>query len=295
MIRFVPTSLFTSPAQTLVNTVNTVGVMGKGIALEFKMRYPEMFERYRIFCKRGELETGKLYLYKSPNKWVLNFPTKRDWRRASELEWIEQGLKNFVETYQARGITSVAFPQLGTGNGGLVWDPDVRELMEKYLSGLPIPVFIHVRANKADFIPEHDDPAELECYLAPREDVDFATFLADVVAVGVEVGVIEPADEDSPSTMHLGLPRNDGCYIFSSDELGDFWHRLRLQGALPYEEFPRTLSDFAEALASTLLKLPYIRPTWFMAKDGEHVSPAIRYAPRPTARRQPTGELRAAD
>lgn len=147
MLRWTGESLFVSPAQTLVNTVNTVGVMGKGIALEFKTRYPEMFERYKNFCKTGALKTGQLYLYKSPSKWVLNFPTKQDWRRGSKLEWIEQGLKNFVETYQQRGITSISFPQLGTGNGGLTWDPDVKSLMEEHLSGLPIPVFIHTRAN----------------------------------------------------------------------------------------------------------------------------------------------------
>jgi len=86
MLSYVTTSLFDSPAQTLVNTVNTVGVMGKGIAAKFKQRYPEMYTRYREVCAAGQLETGKLLLYRTPNKWVLNFPTKRDWRQPSRVE-----------------------------------------------------------------------------------------------------------------------------------------------------------------------------------------------------------------
>lgn len=144
MVAYLPTSLFTSPAQTLVNTVNTVGVMGKGVALEFKGRYPEMFRRYVHFCESGDLQTGKLYLYTGPDKWVLNFPTKQDWRGPSKMEWIEVGLRKFVAVYELRGITSVAFPQLGCGSGGLCWE-DVRPLMERHLKPLPIPVYIHLR------------------------------------------------------------------------------------------------------------------------------------------------------
>src|SRR5687768_15788890 len=121
MLRYVTINLFDSPAQTLVNTVNTVGVMGKGVAQAFKRLYPDMYRAYRAFCQDGRLDVGQLYLYKTQNKWILNFPTKRDWRNASRLEWIEAGLAKFVQTYAERGITSISFPQLGTGNGGLAW------------------------------------------------------------------------------------------------------------------------------------------------------------------------------
>lgn len=77
MLTYVTTNLFDSPAQTLVNAVNTVGVMGKGIAAEFKRRYPEMFERYKALCDREWIAIGRLHLYRTPGKWVLNFPTKR--------------------------------------------------------------------------------------------------------------------------------------------------------------------------------------------------------------------------
>lgn len=92
MITYVEGDLFTSPAQVLVNTVNTVGVMGKGIAKEFKDIYPDMFRACRRLCERDELIVGKIFLHRTPHKWVLNFPTKRHWRQRSRVEDIEAGL-----------------------------------------------------------------------------------------------------------------------------------------------------------------------------------------------------------
>lgn len=111
--------LFNSQCQTLVNTVNCVGVMGKGIALSFKQRYPDMFKRYQEICRQQLLNVGKLWLWKGDIHWVLNFPTKIHWRNPSQIEWIERGLDKFVETYHDKGITSIAFPALGCNNGGL--------------------------------------------------------------------------------------------------------------------------------------------------------------------------------
>ena len=143
MLTYVTTSLFDSPAQTLVNAVNTVGVMGKGVAAEFKKRYPTMYETYRRSCKEGTLTVGKLQLHRSADKWILNFPTKEHWRSPSKLEWIELGLKKFAATYQTQGITSTAFPMLGCGSGQLDWE-EVRPLMESHLSPLSISVFVHI-------------------------------------------------------------------------------------------------------------------------------------------------------
>lgn len=146
MIRYVAGSLFDSSAQTIVNPVNTVGVMGAGIALEFKRRYPAMFRAYKRFCDRGELTTGKLFLHRTPDKWILNFPTKQHWRNPSRIEWVEEGLDKFVRTYTVQGITSIAFPRLGCGHGGLEWAV-VQPLMHRCLSGLAIPVFVHAEAT----------------------------------------------------------------------------------------------------------------------------------------------------
>jgi O-acetyl-ADP-ribose deacetylase (regulator of RNase III) len=143
MLTYVSGDLLQSPAQVLVNAVNTQGVMGKGIALTFKHLYPEMFEQYQQRCKSGQFDVGQLWLYKAPNKWILNFPTKREWRKPAQAEYIEVGLKQFVETYEQLEIQSVAFPKLGCGSGGLDWEQQVRPLMEKYLYSLPIEIQVY--------------------------------------------------------------------------------------------------------------------------------------------------------
>lgn len=139
-------SIFDSPAQTLVNPVNTVGVMGAGLAKEFARRYPAMVRPYAAACASGDLRPGTLWLWRTPEKWVLCFPTKQHWRNPARLELIEQGLLEFVRTYRARRIESAAFPQLGCGLGGLDWET-VQPAMERHLRPLSIPVWVHVRAQ----------------------------------------------------------------------------------------------------------------------------------------------------
>lgn len=141
MISYVSGDLLKSNAQTLVNAVNTVGVMGKGIALAFKQAYPEMFTQYQALCMAKQLEIGTLWLYKSPEKWVLNFPTKINWRNPAKIEYIETGLQKFVESYAGMGVTSIAFPRLGCGAGGLDWE-QVQPHMERHLQPLPIEIQI---------------------------------------------------------------------------------------------------------------------------------------------------------
>lgn len=142
MIRYVNEDIFSSDAQTIVNPVNTVGVMGKGLALAFKQRFPDtMHLAYLSACRRGLLAPGKLMLFPFDNYWVLPFPTKKDWHEPSRLEYIEAGLKKFVETYAEKGITSIAFPKIGCGCGSLSWE-EVKPLMERYLNPLPIPVCV---------------------------------------------------------------------------------------------------------------------------------------------------------
>ena len=143
-IEFIKGNIFNTKAQTIVNTVNCVGVMGKGIALVFKLRYPSMFELYQEYCKQKLIGIGKLWIYKGDptDPWVLNFPTKTHWKFPSEYEYIEQGLQKFVDTYKEKGITSIAFPLLGASNGGLDKDK-VIEMMTLYLSKCDIPVEIY--------------------------------------------------------------------------------------------------------------------------------------------------------
>ena len=163
MITYHQGDLFKSNCQTLVCTVNCQGVMGKGIALEFKKNFPEMFTKYRDTCLYSKTQLkhgGDLWLYRYPDLeqftlWdtdghlntgrqsrVLCFATKEKWRNPSKLEWIDRGLGEFVKLYKGWDVTSIAFPKLGCNNGGLDWD-EVRPMMEKYLSGLDIPVEIY--------------------------------------------------------------------------------------------------------------------------------------------------------
>lgn len=135
-------TVFNTPAKTIVNTVNCLGVMGTGIALEFKLRYPEMYEQYVDCCNNKKYKVGipKIYEY-SEKVWIMNFPTKINWKYPSKIEWIEGGLKYFAENYKKRNIESIAFPKLGTSNGGLNWN-EVKLLMEKYLLNLDIDVYV---------------------------------------------------------------------------------------------------------------------------------------------------------
>lgn len=143
-------NIFNSKAQTIVNTVNCVGVMGKGIALVFKLRYPKMFDEYAGLCKQHLISPGKLWIYKGELNapWVLNFPTKFHWKYPSKIEYIESGLQKFVDTYKKKGITSIAFPMLGTHNGGLDKE-EVSSLMERYLNRCDIPIEIYDYDPKA--------------------------------------------------------------------------------------------------------------------------------------------------
>lgn len=135
--------LFETPAQTLVNTVNRVGVMGKGVALEFKKRFPANFEDYVQRCERKAIRMGEPYLFRDPSgRLILNFPTKDHWRSPTKLSYVETGLDYFVTHYAEWGVQSVAFPPLGCGNGGLEW-AEVGPLMYRKLHDLPIDVEVY--------------------------------------------------------------------------------------------------------------------------------------------------------
>ena len=125
MIEYREGNLLAAHAQALVNTVNTVGVMGKGIALQFKEAFPENFRAYAEACKRGEVTVGTMFVTETQRlgdpRWVINFPTKKDWRHPSKLEYVESGLQDLIRVIRERRIESVALPPLGCGHGGLDW------------------------------------------------------------------------------------------------------------------------------------------------------------------------------
>ncbi len=142
-ITIVKGDLLRSNMQTLVNTVNCVGVMGKGIALAFKRQFPAMFSDYKRRCQQKQVALGKPYSYcYSGTRIIINFPTKGHWKANSNAADVEEGLKFLVANYKKWGITSMAIPPLGCGNGNLEWD-DILPLMRKYLEQMDIPVEIY--------------------------------------------------------------------------------------------------------------------------------------------------------
>ena len=166
MVNVFIADLLESRAQTLVNTVNCVGVMGKGIALEFKKRFPEMYEDYAARCARGQVRLGEPYLYRYLTPpWVLNFPTKDHWRSIARLDDIVRGLEYLIDHYEEWGITSLAVPPLGCGNGQLEWRV-VGPTLFRFLKRIDIPVELYAPYGTPheELLPgflAHDPPLEV--------------------------------------------------------------------------------------------------------------------------------------
>ena len=146
MLKFIKGNLLESEAEALVNTVNTVGVMGKGIALQFKNQFPANYKTYIKACKNNEFHIGELLVTEEQSllggsKIIINFPTKTEWRKPSEYSYIEKGLVSLVKLINERKIKSIAIPPLGAGHGGLDWDK-VRRMIEFYLKDVDSDVYI---------------------------------------------------------------------------------------------------------------------------------------------------------
>ena len=237
MITYVKGDIFSSPAKILVNTVNTVGVMGKGVALEFKKRYPEMFQTYQQICREEKLTIGKLYLWKESEKWIMLFPTKKHWRYPSKLEFVEQGLQTFVNNWDKFGADSIAFPRLGCGNGGLDWAL-VQPLMEKYLKNLPMQIYVYVD-NYNDPFPEHENISEMEKWLSGERDLEgyekFRQALKNYLQKnnkGVLHGQQICAGKEESVLLTIGETE------LSEEQICEMWNLVKDVGVISAEEFP---------------------------------------------------------
>lgn len=270
MLTYVIGNLFESPAHVLVNTVNTVGVMGKGIAKEFKMIYPEMFRKYQNLCETKQLIVGKLWLYKTTFKWILNFPTKTTWREPSRVEYIEKGLQAFVKGYAEKGITNIAFPALGCGNGELDWEKQVRPLMEKYLKPLSrsIEIFIYIYPKNI-FIPEHRDSKSISAWLRSEpeslsfqevwEDVKKLSdgkkeFLSFYKKIPFRISSSKDGEEE-----YLRIVWADGNETIYYEALLDFWKTLRSYGFVFPAVMPSIVDRSQDYVLAIFAELPYCR------------------------------------
>ena len=133
----------------IVNTINCKGFMGKGIALEFSLRYPDLLTKYQQKCQKNEINIGKMFYYKTDNQIIVNFPTKDDFKLPSQYDWIKKGIKDFKNTYKFHNIASIAFPPLGCGNGELNFNI-VKKIIEEELVMEPIDIYICLDTNSAE-------------------------------------------------------------------------------------------------------------------------------------------------
>ncbi len=147
MIQYITGNILDSHAQALVNTVNTMGIMGKGIALQFKKAYPNNYKAYEKASKNANVKVGKMFVTLDSNtttgeRIIINFPTKTNWRKPSEYKYIEDGLENLIEVISDKQIKSIAIPPLGAGNGGLNWEK-VKKLIEQKLGHLNVDIYVY--------------------------------------------------------------------------------------------------------------------------------------------------------
>ena len=297
MITYVVCDLFTSPSRVLVNTVNTVGVMGKGIAKDFKTIYPEMFSRYQELCEKGQFDIGQLWLYRTPHKWVLNFPTKKHWRNPSRPEYIEAGLQKFAATYHVYGITSISFPLLGCGNGELDWETQVQPLMEQYLGKLPIDIHIHLQDQKDRYAPEHRNIRDTKKWLQGEpESLAFSEVWADLLAAIAADSQISHISNGLSSRAMVSATENSIVLELGEETVSvpdaaflDVWQQLRSAGFLAGEYLPSGLSAYSAWIIPLMTKLPYIRPVE-MTEQSQRGSPpkvGLRIVSGKTTARQP--------
>lgn len=247
MITFTQGNLLAADAEALVNTVNTVGIMGKGIALMFKEAFPDNFKAYEAACKKEEIKPGSIFATRRTQfdgpKWIVNFATKKHWRHPSKIEWIRDGLDELRRFIIEHDIMSIALPPLGSGNGGLDW-ADVKPLIKKALGSLkdvrvvvyePTPQYMNVakRSGKEHLTPARALIAEavrrysmggMECTLLEVQKL--AYFLERAIE---EQALRNPLNLEfqanrfgpfAPKLTHL-LNNLDGSYLHCGKRLAD--------------------------------------------------------------------------
>ena len=273
MIKFIEGNIFESPAQTLVNTVNTVGAMGKGIAKSYKRLFPEMFKEYQELCENGKIDIGVLWVYRTSHKWVLNFPTKEHWRQASKIEYIEKGLKEFLKCYESMRISSIAFPRIGCGNGELDWN-DVKPLMESYLKNLPIDIYIY--ETHVPLSPEHKNIKMMKEWLKTEPfNYPFEEFKNDLMGIITEKNEFIQKDQSFKITqMDNGVEINVNGKSSFIPWLGDeyckgwldIWQYIRVSERCTAKELINMGFEHYDEILSFLLSLEYLQELKIMDK-----------------------------
>lgn len=226
-IEFTHGNLLESDAEALVNTVNTVGVMGKGVALMFKEAFPENFAAYASACEARELSVGKMFVTHRNSfigpKWIINFPTKAHWRYPSKIEWIKQGLDDLGNVIASNNIRSVALPPLGAGNGKLEWS-DVRQLIVEKLGNLSdVRVIVYEPTREYQNVAKR---AGVEKLTPARASI--AELIRRYSILGIECSLLEVQKLGyflERFNRQLSLP--DFAFNFSANRYGPYSDKLR--------------------------------------------------------------------
>lgn len=247
MIHFTSGNLLDAKTEAIINTVNTVGVMGKGIALMFKERYPENFKAYAAACKSGEVHPGKMFVTPGVEldgpRWIINFPTKKHWRYPTKIEWVEEGLEDLKRFLVENDVKSVAVPPLGCGNGGLDWNV-VRSMIEAALTDLNgVEVYIYEPTKKYQNVAKKQGVEKLT---VPRALI--AEMIRRYELLGFDCSLLEIQKIAwflERMINHLGL-ENQLDLRFEANRYGPYANRLdhllnRLDGS--YLKCDKRLSD----------------------------------------------------
>ena len=252
MIRYVKGDIFSSPAQVITNTVNLEGFMGKGIALEFKKRYPQMFNAYKNKCESGDLKIGNLMLYRDI---VLK-----------NYQYLEKGLQKFVDNWDKMGIDSIAFPALGCGNGGLLWK-DVRNLMEKYLKNLPIDILIYTDSY-FDNRSAKENISEIEKMLSGEAGLEgYELFRHRCISYIKKNGEVVVDDEKKWSLSADGELLLDSALV-DENELIHMWNYIRNVKVISKDDAERKDSDILYPLLGLMREIDYSNRI-YVSNNGE--------------------------
>lgn len=301
MITYVHGKIFYSPARALINPVNTMGVMSSGLAYDFKRFFPEMYDAYRDLCHNDNLGIGQLMLYRTSHKLIVNFPTRKSNRAAENIEYIEEGLKKFVQVYAHHGITSASFPAFGTEDDDIAWD-DMRPIMEAYLDPLPISIYIHLAPDDTIVsdtaiggstrtmrhwlnAQPHNMPFEAfwqDCLAVVKARNEFASFKTGkrITAVATQ------AKGRQRLSLKLSPKYGESLYLTES-QLRDIWQYIKRVGYVIPQNLPSMGNTTygndgnelpAHSVVAFLAQLPYITPVR-LGVNVDETSIGLHYVP----------------
>lgn len=285
MLISVESEIFLSPAHTLVNLVNTGGVMSSGVSAEFKRFFPGAFSHYRSLCESGQLQPGRLFLYNGDFRDIVHLPIKAHWRTAASAQILESGLQKLADTWADYGIQSLALPRLDEGD--LHWESVVKPLFETYLAPLPIPVYVH-QSSATD--PRRSVRQIEQLLNLPPSKVPFDRLWRDLGRIvrrvygkfvtedGRDVIV---AQESGARFKRLLFSPADGSPVgITESVLSEFWTMVNAARLLVPAQFPNGLEPIAPYLLAVLAKVEYVRVVRAGLGDGPLV-PSLLLVPPP--------------